>query len=127
MQNAAPPEANRPASSRAPLARQTRPNGPVAAALLATGVGALALAILVVASEASEAFGVSLAYSEAVGPLAGKAIWAVVAFFGSWLLLAAAFRKRSVNLGTIAVIACVLIGLALVGTFAPFFQLFAPE
>lgn len=127
MEGAASIQDNPSARPRATLARQARPDGPVAAALLATGVGALALAILVVASEASEAFGVSLTYFERVGPLGGKAIWAVVAFFGSWLVLAAALRKRDVNLGTIAVIACVLIALGWIGTFAPFFQLFATK
>jgi hypothetical protein len=104
-----------------------RPNGPVAAVLLATGIGALVLAILVVVAEASESFANSLAYSDRVGPLAGKTIWAVVAFFASWLGLTALLRARSVDLGRIAVVAGILIALALLGTFAPFFQLFAPD
>jgi hypothetical protein len=106
---------------------EVRPNGPVAAALLATGIGALVLAILVVAAEASESFANSLAYSDRVGPLAGKTIWAVVAFFASWLGLSVVLRTRSVGLGRIAIVAAILIALALIGTFAPFFQLFAPD
>ena len=51
-----------------------RPNGPVAAVLLATGIGSLLLAILVVWAEASESFKDSLAYSDRVGPLSGKTI-----------------------------------------------------
>jgi hypothetical protein len=99
----------------------------VAAALLATGIGSLVLAILVVVAEASESFADSLAYSDRVGPLAGKTIWAVVAFFGSWLVLAAVLRRRSVVLSQVAFLAGILIALALIGTFAPFFQLFAPD
>jgi hypothetical protein len=104
-----------------------RPNGPVAAVLLATGIGSLVLAILVVVAESSESFANSLAYSDRVGPLAGKTIWAAGAFFASWLGLAAVLRTRSVNLGRIAIVAAILIALALIGTFAPFFQLFAPD
>jgi hypothetical protein len=59
--------------------------------------------------------------------LAGKTIWAVVAFFGSWLVLAAVLRRRSVVLSRVAFLAGILIALALIGTFAPFFQLFAPD
>jgi hypothetical protein len=104
-----------------------RPSGPVAAALLATGIGSLTLAILVIIAEAGESFANSLAYNERVGPLSGKVIWAVVAYFGSWFLLWGALRRREVPLATVAIACAVLVGLALVGTFSPFFQLFAPD
>jgi len=104
-----------------------RPEGPVAAALLATGVGSLVLAILVVIAEAKESFAMSLAYSDRVGPLSGKTIWAVVAYAGSWAILAVALRGRRMNLRAVAVVAGVLLALALVGTFSPFFELFTSE
>src|SRR5918995_1724866 len=75
-----------------------RPSGPVAAAILASGIGSLVLAILVIVAEASESFADSLAYSDRVGPLAGKTIWAVVAFLGSWLVLSMLLRRRRVPL-----------------------------
>jgi hypothetical protein len=105
-------------------AASVRPSGPVAAVLLATGIGTLVLAILVIISEASVSFADSLAYSERVGPLAGKTIWAVVAFLGSWLVLGIALRGREVDLRKVTIVAAVLIALALVGTFSPFFELF---
>ena len=104
-----------------------RPNGPVAAVLLATGIGSLVLAILVVWAEASESFADSLAYSDRVGPLSGKTIWAVVAFLVSWAGLHAVLRRRDVNLRTIWLITLALLALGLLGTFSPFFELFAPE
>ena len=104
-----------------------RPSGPAAAVLIATGIGALVLAILVVAAEASESFANSLAYNDRVGPLSGKVIWAVVAFAGSWAILWAALRRREFPLATAALACAVLVGLALIGTFSPFFQLFAPD
>ena len=104
-----------------------RPTGPVAAVLLATGIGSLVFAIIVVIAESSESFAESLAYDQEVGPLSGKTIWAVVAFLGSWLILGLALRNRNPGLKTVAIVAGVLIALALVGTFSPFFELFAPE
>jgi hypothetical protein len=99
----------------------------VAAALLATGLGSLVLAILVVVAEASESFATSLAYNERVGPLSGKVAWGVVAYVASWLALWGLLRRRDFPLGTAAVACAILVGLALIGTFAPFFQLFAPD
>ena len=124
----------RPAATSADTAPTTaarealdRPNGPVAAVLLATGIGSLVLAILVVWAQASESFADSLAYSDRVGPLSGKTIWAVVAFLVSWAGLHAVLRRRDVNLHTVWLITLVLLALGLLGTFSPFFELFAPE
>ena len=103
-----------------------RPNGPVAAVLLATGIGSLVLAILVVWAEASESFADSMAYSDDVGPLSGKTIWAVVAFLVTWAGLHAALRRRDVNLRAVWLITLALLALGLLGTFSPFFELFAP-
>jgi hypothetical protein len=103
-----------------------RPNGPVAAVLLATGIGSLVLAVLVVWAEASVSFKDSLAYSDRVGPLAGKTIWAVVAFLVSWAGLHAYLRRRDVNLDKVWLITLALLALGLLGTFSPFFELFAP-
>ena len=102
------------------------PNGPVAAVLLATGIGSLVLAVLVVWAEASESFTDSLAYSDRVGPLSGKTIWAVVAFLVSWAGLHAVLRRRDVNLRAVWLITLALLALGLLGTFSPFFELFAP-
>jgi hypothetical protein len=123
------PAATPPATAPAAAARELgeRPNGPVAAVLLATGIGSLVLATLVVWAEASESFADSLRYSDRVGPLSGKTIWAVVAFLVSWAGLHAALRRRDVNLRTVWLITLALLALGLLGTFSPFFELFAPE
>jgi len=104
-----------------------RADGPVAAGLLASGIGALVLAVLVVVAEGNESFKESLAYSDRVGPLAGKTIWAVVAFAASWLAFGIALRRRDVDLRKVAIVAGVLLVLGLIGTFSPFFELFKPE
>jgi len=126
-------EPARPAATPADTAPATatrdardRPDGPIAAVLLATGIGSLVLAVLVIWAEASESFKDSLAYSDDVGPLSGKTIWAVVAYLVSWAGLHAALRRRDINLRTVWLITLALLALALLGTFSPFFELFAP-
>lgn len=125
MEAAATPQPGIPEQRVEPV--DARPNGPVAAMLLATGIGSLVLAILVILAEASRSFADSLAYSDRVGPLSGKTIWAVVAFLGSWAGLTALLRNRALDLGKVAIVTGVLIGLALLGTFSPFFELFAAD
>ena len=110
-----------------PPAPTEKPSGPVAAVLIAAGIGALVLAILTVWSEASEGFAESLEYSTRVGPLSGKTIWAVAAFAVSWIALGLGLRGRSVSLGKATVLSVVLLVLGYVGTFSPFFMLFADE
>ena len=104
-----------------------KPNGPVAAIILAAGVGSLVLGILTCWAEGNEKFKDSLAYDLEVGPLAGKTIWATAAFLITWGAGTALLRRRNVALNTVVLVAGVLVILGLIGTFAPFFQLFAPE
>ena len=105
----------------------TKPDGPVAAVLLATGIGAAVLAVLTVVAEAEVTFKDSLAYDLEVGPLSGKTLWAAGAFFASWGLLTAVLRKRDVDMNKVLIVAGVLLAIGLVGTFAPFFELFTAE
>jgi hypothetical protein len=115
------------ATPEATGASRTKPNGPVAAVVLATGIGGAVLAGLVIWAEASTGFKDSLAYDLEVGPLSGKTIWGTAAFFGSWAILGLALRRRDVDLKKVSVVAAVLIGLALIGTFSLFFELFTEE
>lgn len=104
-----------------------KPNGPVAAVMLAAGIGTLVLGILTTLAEASTGIAEFLDLSERVGPLSGKTVFAVIAFVVSWGGLHMALRDREVEWRpvTIALIALVAIGLVL--TFPPFFQLFESD
>ena len=103
-----------------------RPTGPVAAALLATGLGIFALGLLTTLSEASTGIADALAWSNDVGPLSGKTILASLVYFISWGILHALWRRQNPNLRPILIAAGVLAGLGLIGTFPTFFQAFAP-
>jgi hypothetical protein len=112
-----------PAESPAP--RADRPEGPVVAAVLACGIGSLALGVVTTLAEASPAFKDLLAWNQAVGPLSGKTAVAVIVWLLAWAILHAVFRNKPVETRRALTVALVLVGLGVVGTFPTFFEAFA--
>src|SRR6266568_3552502 len=114
-----------PAAER--LARITfadRPEGPIAAAIIAGGIGAAALGVVTTLAEASTRVSDWLAWSDRVGPLSGKTIMAVVVWLVAWAVLHVALRGRPYETRRALVVSLVLIALGVLGTFPTFFQLF---
>ncbi len=104
-----------------------RPEGPISAAIIAAGVGAIALGVLTTLAEASTSISKWLAWSTDVGPLSGKTILAVIVWIVAWAGLHTAMRGTRYETKRALTIALVLIALGVLGTFPPFFQLFAPD
>ena len=111
----------------------TKPNGPVAAAFLAAGIGSLALGVFVVLNEMSEDINSFLRFDErfgigsGVGPLSGKVILAVVAYALSWAILHISLRGKEVNFRSAFLVSLGMVGLGFLRTFPPIFQLFVSE
>jgi hypothetical protein len=105
----------------------TRPNGPVAAAFLAAGIGAAMMGVMTTLSEASASISSALNWSRPVGPLSGKVGVTLIVYFLSWLILHFVLRGRNVKLATFMTVALVLLVIGFLGTFPPFFELFAAE
>jgi hypothetical protein len=111
---------------------QDKPNGPAAAVLLAAGIGALILGLMVTAAEASRDIGGFLDFAKnygigaGVGPLSGKVVLATGGFLISWLILGLAWRGKEVNLRTVTIVSMVLLAIGFLLTFPPIFELFAP-
>jgi hypothetical protein len=103
-----------------------KPEGPVAAAILAAGIGALALGLLTTLAEASESFKELLDLYSPVGPLSGKTIGAVIVWLLAWAILHVMYRHKQVESRKALTVSLVLIGLGVLGTFPIFFQAFAP-
>lgn len=103
------------------------PNGPVAAALLAGGIGSMVIGLMTVLTEMSATIKNALNWWNPAGPLAGKAGVGVIAFLVSWAVLHFLFRGKEVNFPVLSRIAFILLALGLIGTFPPFFKLFAGE
>jgi hypothetical protein len=106
---------------------ETRIDGPPAASLIAAGIGAATLGLFVTLAEASTGMKEWLQWNDRVGPLSGKTILAVVAYFGSFLILGVWWRNRSFALRTILIVSGLLVALGLLFTFPPIFQAFASE
>ena len=103
------------------------PNGPVVAALIAGGLGSATNGLMTVLAEASPSINDALNWWNPAGPLTGKALVGVTAFFASWIVLHVIFRGRNVTFAPAATIALILLGLGLLGTFPPFFAIFGAE
>jgi hypothetical protein len=104
-----------------------RPDGPLAAVLLAAGIGSFALGLLTTLAEASTGFRERLILDAGVGPLSGKTVWSTVIFLIAWAVLYAQLRHRDGLLRSATIAFVVLTLLGLLGTFPIFFQAFAPE
>jgi hypothetical protein len=108
----------------------SRPNGPVAAAFLAAGVGSAVLGLMVVLAAFSDdvnnflKFDESFGLGSGVGPLSGKTAVAVLAYAIAWIVLHLALRGRDVNFRRAFVWSLALVGVGFLGTFPPFFTLF---
>jgi hypothetical protein len=107
---------------------QTKPNGPVAAAFVAAGIGSLVLGIFVVLNEVSPEisnflkFDVNYGLGKGVGPLSGKIFLGTAAFLVSWVVLHRVARGKEVNFGRWFAIALVLVFAGFALTFPPIFE-----
>lgn len=98
--------------------------GPAAAVMMAGGIGAAALGLIIPLSEAIPAFKTWLTWNAGVGPLSGKTIVPMILFFVAWLVLGLVFRDKNVNMRTALTVSFVGLAIGLLGTFPPFFDLF---
>jgi hypothetical protein len=111
---------NNAASTNAPALT----NGSGAAAILAAGIGTLALAVLACAGEKSAAVRSSLIFYKPTGPLSGVTTAAILTWFFTWGILEWRWRNRTVAAGRITAVALALLGLSLLLTFPPVVDLF---
>lgn len=106
---------------------QVLPNGLAAAALLAGGIGAFAVGLMTVLAEAFEGIRAALAFYRPAGPLSGKTTVAMIIWLIAWPLLGNLWKGKEVDFARASLWAFILLGLGLLGTFPPFFELFAGE
>ena len=100
-------------------------NGSAAAAVLAAGIGSAMLGLIVVLSEASGTLADALNFYNPVGPLSGKTAVPIFVWLVSWAILHELWKERELDLGKVGGVSLVLVALGLLGTFPPFFDLFA--
>jgi len=98
-------------------------NGPGAAALLAGGIGVTALGIFAVLGDTWPAFKKLMIFYRPTGPLSGVTTAAVVVWLLTWAVLEWRWRRKTVPMGRVAVVACGLLVVGLLLTFPPFADL----
>jgi len=108
------------------LEHTDKPEGPVTAAILAAGVGALTLGVLTTLAEVSTSIKDFLNLYDPVGPLGGKTIGAMLVWLVAWGALHMIYRDKEVESRGALTASLVMIGLGALGTFPIFFQLFTP-
>ncbi len=107
---------------------QTKPNGPVAAAFVAAGIGSLVLGLFVVLNEISPEINTFLKFDAAyglgkdVGPLSGKITLGTIAYLVSWVALHLYARGREVNFSRWFAVALILVFAGFALTFPPIFE-----
>lgn len=94
-------------------------NGAGAAAVLAAGIGSVALAVLSMAGDLIPAFGRAMIFYKPTGPLSGVTTTAILIWLATWAFLHARWRGRDVGMRGVAIAAFVLLCVALVLTFPP--------
>jgi hypothetical protein len=104
-----------------------RPEGPIAAAVLAGGIGCFVLGLLTTLAEANASFKDWLSWNDDVGPLSGKTGLTVIVWLIVWAILHAVYRGRRFETRRALLIALILVALGVVGTFPTFFQAFTSE
>jgi hypothetical protein len=100
----------------------TRSNGALWAAILASGVGALAVGLMVILNE-SGIYSAPTLYGPA-GGVSGRTTIAAVIWLVSWAVLHRLWGDRGIGGGRVTAISAGLILLGLVGTFPPVWSLF---
>jgi hypothetical protein len=98
--------------------------GKALAAMVAAGVGSAALGVLTTLAELSPGLKNVLNFYDPVGPLSGKTTVAVVIWLIAWYALAHRWHARPPVMKSALIATFVLIGVGVVGTFPPFFELF---
>jgi hypothetical protein len=98
-------------------------NGLVVAAMLAAGIGCFFLGLTTSLAQGSKAIGGMLNFYNPVGPLAGKTTVAVLLWLVAWGILASKWKNRSPDFGKVYKVTLILVGLGVLGTFPPFFNL----
>lgn len=112
-----------PVANSAPAIAE-RSNGAGAAAILAAGIGCLAVAVLAILGDQSAFFHNFFIFSKPTGPLSGVTTSAVVIWLACWAVLHALWRKRNVALARVNTVAILLLVLGLLLTFPPIADLF---
>ncbi len=104
--------------------KETLNNGPAAAAILASGIGSLALGLFTTLAQAIPTISRALNLYDPVGPLSGKTTVAVVIWLVAWAFFHGLWKNQQVDFAKVFIATLIMIALGLLGTFPLFFEAF---
>jgi hypothetical protein len=99
------------------------PSGPGAAAILAAGIGSLALGLFALAGDASAVVKRALTIWAPSGPLSGVTTAAIAVWLVAWFVLDRLWARREIELGPVNLAAAAMLTASLLLTFPPFMDL----
>ena len=99
----------------------TAANGSAMAAVLAGGIGAFAMGLIVILNEAG-LFAAPALYGPA-GGVTGRTTFATVLWLAAWGVLHVRWRDREIEPGRVFRLAVALMGAGILGTFPPLWAL----
>jgi hypothetical protein len=100
------------------------PNGSGAAAILSAGIGSFAIALFAIVADKSAFVKNLFVFYKPTGALSGETTVTILLWLAAWAILEWRWRKRTVSLRRINVIAFALLGLSVLLTFPPIGDLF---
>lgn len=101
---------------------ESEANGAAWAAILASGIGAFAMGLVVILNEAG-VFAAPSLYGPS-GGVSGRTTIAVVVWLVAWVVLHSRWKGRGVDARRVRAVTLLLIGLGLVATFPPVWAVF---
>ena len=93
--------------------------GKSAAALLAAGIGMLALAVVNMLADISPGIADSLTLHKGIGPYSGKMTAATIVWFVCWIVLSSLLSKREINLKVVFCVFLIIVVLATLLLYPP--------
>ena len=99
----------------------------VTAALVAAGIGCLAMGIVTTLSEALKPVADRLNLYKPVGPLSGKSLVAIVVWLVAWAALSRSVQGKQIPIGKWLTCSLICVGIGFVMTFPLFFDLFGDK
>ena len=102
-----------------PTSATDLPNGAAAAAILAVGIGALALGVFALAGDASPSINHALSFYVPTGALSGVTTLATLIWLAAWLVLGLRWGRREVPMARVNAAAFTLLAAGLLLTFPP--------
>jgi len=101
-----------------------QPNGAGAAAVVAAGIGAVAVAIFAIAADKVASIKSAMIFYKPTGPLSGVTACAIVLWLVAWTVLHWLWARRNVQVKQVMAAAVILLFVGLLLTFPPIADFF---